>query len=114
MRIAQQAHLTSIQLERRTIDLDVVELGYQAALMGDQPTMEQMVEQIRRLHKNALQVVRALARDEPLPRGIPPSIRDRVLKLLLRAGIVEHVARGRWHVVNPLFVAYIRKLDPLG
>jgi hypothetical protein len=114
MRIAQQTHLVSIQLDRRDIDLDLVQLGYNAALDSDLPTMEQTVEHIRRLHKNALQVARALARGEPVPRRLAPAIRDRVLKLLLRAGIVEHVARADWRIVDPLFQAYLRNLDPLG
>jgi hypothetical protein len=112
MRIAQQTHLVSVQLDRFQIDLDTVELGYNAALSSDVPTFEQTVEHIRRLHKNALQVVRELARAEPISRRLSPSIRDRVLKLLLRAGIVEHVARGNWQIVDPLLRAYLRRLDP--
>jgi len=114
MRIAQQTHLVSVQLDRREIDLDLVELGYNAALSSDAPTLEQTVEHIRRLHKNALQVVRELARAQPISRRLSPSIRDRVLKLLLHAGIVEHVARGDWRIVDPLLQAYLRRLDPFG
>jgi hypothetical protein len=114
MRIAQQTHLVSVQLDRHEIDLDLVELGYNAALTSDIPAMEQTVEHIRRLHKNALQVARGLARAEPISRRLSPAIRDRVLKLLLRAGIVEHVARGDWRIVDPLLQAYLRRLDPLG
>jgi hypothetical protein len=114
MRIAQQAHLVSVQLASMQIDLDIVELGYQAALDHDLPTMEQTVEQIRALHKNALAVARALAFGDPVPKRLPPAIRDRVLKLLLRAGIVEHAARGDWRIVNPLFKAYLARLDPFG
>lgn len=114
MRIAQQTHLVSIQLDQRTIDLDLAELGYRAALEGDRPTMEQTVEHIKRLHKNALQVARTIALDNPPPRRLAPAIRDRVLKRLLRAGVVEHVARGDWRIVNPLFADYLRRLDPLG
>jgi hypothetical protein len=114
MRIAQQTHLASVLLDRREIDLDLVQLGYDAALGSDLPTMEQTVEHIRRLHKNALQVARTLARGEPVPRRLVPAVRDRVLKLLLRAGIVEHAARGDWRIVDPLFEAYLRDLDPLG
>ena len=114
MRIAQQTHLISVQLELRAIDLDLVALGYTAALNGDLPTMEQSVEQIRRLHKNALQVARAIADGKPAPRRLSPAIRDRVLNLLQRAGITEHVARGDWRIVNPLLKEYLRRLDPLG
>lgn len=114
MRIAQQTHLVSVQLDRREIDLDTVELGYGAALDSDAPAMEQTVERIRRLHKSALQIARALAQQQRIPRQLPPAIRDRVLKLLLRAGIVEHPARGDWRLVDPLFEAYLRRLDPLG
>jgi uncharacterized protein len=114
MRIAQQTHLVSIQLDRREIDLDLVELGYNAALESDVPTMEQTIEHIRRLHKNALVVARTLAAGDPVPRRLAPAIRDRVLKLLLRAGIVEHVARGNWRIVDPLLRNYLRRLDPVG
>ncbi|MFL5863929.1 MAG: AAA family ATPase [Solirubrobacteraceae bacterium] len=114
MRIAQQTHLVSVQLDQHEIDLDLVELGYRAALDGDLPTMEQSVEQIRRLHKNALQVARAIAGESPVPRRLAPAIRDRVLKLLQQAGVVEHVARGDWRIVNPLLKEYLRRLDPLG
>jgi uncharacterized protein len=114
MRIAQQTHLASVLLDRREIDLDLVQLGYEAALESDLPTMEQTVEHIRRIHKNALLVTRALARGEPVPRRLSPAIRDRVLKLLLRAGIVEHAARGDWRIVDPLFETYLRGLSPLG
>jgi hypothetical protein len=37
-----------------------------------------------------------------------------VLKLLLRAGIAEHLSRGQWRLVDPLFADYLRRLDPLG
>jgi hypothetical protein len=114
MRIAQQAHLVSVQIDRREIDLDIVELGWRAALESDLPTMQQTIEHIRRLHKNALQVARALARDDPVPRRLPPAVRDRVLKLLLRAGIIEHVSRGEWRILDPLLRAYLRGLDLLG
>jgi hypothetical protein len=114
MRIAQQTHLISVQLDRTDIDLDLVALGYEAALRGDLPTLEQSVEEIRRLHKNALGVARAVAEDRPPPRRLTPSIRDRVLNLLLRAGIVEHVARGDWRIVNPLLKEYLHRMDPLG
>lgn len=114
MRIAQQTHLVSVQLDLREIDLDLVELGYNSALASDLPVVEQMVERIRRLHKNALQVTRELARAQPISKRLSPAIRDRVLKLLLRAGIVEHVARGDWRIVDPLLHAYLRQLDPLG
>jgi hypothetical protein len=114
MRIAQQTHLVSVQLAQRTIDLDIVALGHQAALNGDLPTMEQTVEQIRRLHKNALAVARTVAAGQSPPRRLAPAIRDRVLKRLQQAGVVEHVERGVWRVVNPLLAEYLRRLDPLG
>jgi hypothetical protein len=113
MRVAQQTHLVSVQLDRHEIDLDLVELGYNAALTSDIPALEQTVEHIRRLHKNAFQVARELARAEPISKRLSPAIRDRVLKLLLRAGVVEHVARGDWRIVDPLLQAYLRQLDPL-
>ena len=112
MRIAQQVHLVSIELDTREIDLDLVQVGFERALEGDRPTMEQIVERIRLLHKNGLLVARTLAADQPLPRRLHPGVRDRVLKLLRDAGVVEHESRGRWRVIDPLLRRYLVSLDP--
>src|SRR5918999_1148814 len=114
MRIAQQAHLASIELDVREIDLDLVQLGFERALEGDRPTMEQVVERVRLLHKHGLTVVRAVAAGESPPRRLHPGVRDRVLKLLRDAGILEHEARGRWRVIDPLLRHYLAALDPFG
>ena len=114
MRIAQQAHLVSIELDVREIDLDLVQLGFERALEGDRPTMEQVVERVRLLHKHGLTVARAVAAGESPPRRLHPGVRDRVLKLLRDAGILEHEARGRWRVIDPLLRHYLATLDPFG
>lgn len=113
MRIAQQTHLASVRLETRDIELELAALGYRAALDGDRPTLEQTVDRIRLLHKNGLQVARALALGHAMPRRLHPGVRDRVLKLLERAGIVEHEARGKWSIIDPLFDRYLIELDPV-
>ena len=112
MRIAQQTHLVSLELDTRDIDLDVVQVGFERALEGDRPTMEQVVERIRLLHKHGLPVARAVAAGHPAPRRLHPGVRDRVLKLLRDAGVVEHEARGRWRVIDPLLRHYLVSLDP--
>jgi hypothetical protein len=114
MRIAQQTHLVSLELDTREIGLDLVELGFRRAIEGDRPTMEQVVERIRLLHKQALVVARTVAAGDPLPRHIQPGVRDRVLKLLRDAGILEHEGRGRWTVIDPLLRHYLASLDPFG
>ena len=112
MRIAQQAHLVSIELDTHEIGLDLVQLGFERALEGDRPTMEQVVERIRLLHKYGLAVARTVASGQPPPRRIHAGVRDRVLKLLRDSGIVEHEARGRWRVIDPLLRHYLASLDP--
>jgi len=114
MRVAQQAHLVSLELDTREIGLDLVQVGFERAIEGDRPTMEQVVERIRLLHKHGLLVARAVAAGQPPPRRIQPGVRDRVLKLLRDAGILEHEARGRWRVIDPLLRHYLASLDPLG
>ena len=113
MLVAQQAHLLSVQLETKTISSDLVELAFQRAIAGDRPTMEQTVESIRRLHRQALAVARGLATGHPPQSRLHPGVRDRVLKRLQRAGVVDHVARGDWRIINPLLRAYLAELDPL-
>jgi hypothetical protein len=114
MRIAQQAHLVSIELDVREVGLDLVQLGFERALEGDRPTMEQVVERVRLLHKHGLTVARAVAAGESPPRRLHPGVRDRVLKLLRDAGVIEHQARGRWRVIDPLLRHYLVSLDPFG
>jgi hypothetical protein len=114
MRIAQQTHLVSLELATREIGLDLVQVGFERALQGDLPTMEQVVERIRLLHKQGLLVARTVANGSPIPRRIPPGARDRVLKLLRDAGVLEHEAHGRWRVIDPLLRHYLASLDPLG
>src|SRR5215207_2298233 len=93
MRIAQQAHLV--------------------ALEGDRPTMEQVVERIRLLHKHGLLIARTVAAGQPMPRRVQPGARDRALKLLRDAGVLEHEAHGRWRVIDPRLRHYLASLDPL-
>jgi hypothetical protein len=114
MRIAQQAHLVSLELDTREIGLDLVQLGFERALEGDRPTMEQVVERIRLLHKHGLLIARTVAAGQPMPRRVQPGARDRVLKLLRDAGILEHEAHGRWRVIDPLLRRYLASLDPFG
>jgi hypothetical protein len=113
MRIAQQAHLVSIELGTREIGLDLVQLGFDRALEGDRPTMEQVVERIRLLHKHGLLIARTVAAGHSMPRRVQPGARDRALKLLRDAGVLEHEAHGRWRVIDPLLRHYLASLYPL-
>jgi uncharacterized protein len=112
MRIAQQTHLISIELGTHEVDLDLVQLGFERALEGEKPTMEQVVERIRLLHKHGLLVARSVAAGRSPPKRLHAGVRDRVLKLLRDAGILEHEARGRWRVIDPLLRHYLATLDP--
>jgi uncharacterized protein len=114
MRIAQQTHLVSLELGTRELGLELVQLGFERALEGDRPTMEQVVERIRLLHKHGLLLARTVAAGNPMPRRVQPGARDRALKLLRDAGILEHEAHGRWRVIDPLLRHYLASLDPLG
>jgi uncharacterized protein len=114
MRIAQQTHLVSLELGTRAIGLELVQLGFERALEGDRPTMEQVVERIRLLHKHGLLLARTVAAGTPMPRRVQPGARDRALKLLRDAGVLEHEGHGRWRVIDPLLRHYLASLDPLG
>jgi uncharacterized protein len=114
MRIAQQTHLVSLELGTREVGLELVQLGFERALEGDRPTMEQIVERIRLLHKHGLLLARTVAAGTPMPRRVQPGARDRALKLLRDAGVLEHEGHGRWRVIDPLLRHYLVSLDPLG
>jgi uncharacterized protein len=113
MLIAQQAHLLSVQLSTTEITAELVELGFERALASDRPTLEQTVEKIRRLHKQALLVARSVAAGHSPPKRLRPAERDRVLKRLQQAGIARHAARADWRIDDPLLKAYLAELNPL-
>jgi len=112
MLIAQQTHLTSVLLGTRTIELSTVELGFRAALDGDEAAIEETVGRIRSLHKRALLMARRVAVGSALHTGLRSGEGDRALKALQAAGIVEHESRGRWRIVNPLLRRYLIESQP--
>jgi len=112
MLIAQQTHLVSVLLGTHEIELSTVELGYRAALDGDEAAIEETVGRIRSLHKRALLMARRVATGSALHTGLRSGEGDRALKALQAAGIVEHEERGRWRIVNPLLRRYLIESQP--
>jgi hypothetical protein len=112
MLLAQKTHLTSVELETRSIDLGVVEQGYLTALASDRVGHEQTVERIRSLHKLGLVVAERLAHGEPVYRQLPRGAVRRALESLRDAAIIESRGRGDWRFTNPLFRRYLATVGP--
>ncbi len=102
MLIAQQTHFLSILLNRRTIDRPLVEQGYDSAYQRDSALIDQLMEQIRSSHKQALRIARRIAAGATLASGMHRGEADRALKKLVQAGLIEHLGRGRYGILNPL------------
>jgi uncharacterized protein len=112
MLIAQKAHLTTVELDTKTVDLEIVEQGLLAALRVDRVSHEQTVERIRRLHKLGLVVAERLARGEPVYTRLPRGGVRRALEALRDAAIIESRARGDWKFSNPLLRRYLADIGP--
>jgi uncharacterized protein len=112
MLIAQKTHLTAVELDTHTIDLDLVEQGLLAALRSDRVSHEQTIERIRRLHKLGLVVAERLARGEPVYTRLPRGGVRRALEALRDAAIIESRGRGDWRFSNPLLRRYLAELGP--
>jgi uncharacterized protein len=112
MLIAQKTHLTTVELELREVDLDVVEQGLIAALRAERPSHEQTVERIRRLHKLGLQIAQRLARREPVYPHLPRGAVRRALESLRDAALIESHARADWRFTNPLLRRYLASVGP--
>jgi hypothetical protein len=112
MLIAQKAHLTTVELDTKTVDLEIVEQGLLAALRVDRVSHEQTVERIRRLHKLGLVVAERLARGEPVYTRLPRGGVRRALEALRDAAIIESRARGDWKFSNPLLRRYLAEIGP--
>jgi uncharacterized protein len=102
MLIAQQTHFLSILLDRREIDLNLVQQGYDAAYAGDSALVDQLIETIRSSHRLSLKIARRVASHRPLTEGMHRGEADRALKKLIDAGIIERLGRGDYQVINPL------------
>lgn len=102
MLIAQQVHFLSVLLGRRDIDGALVEQGYDNAYHGDSALLDQLVEQIRSSHRQALKIARRVATGRTLTEGLHRGDADRALKKLTEAGLIGRVARGEYHILNPL------------
>jgi uncharacterized protein len=114
MLIAQKSHLTSVELETRVIDANVVEQGLVAALRSDRVSNEQTVERIRAAHRLGLSVAERLARGEPPYRQLPRGAVRRALEALRDTAIIESHGRGQWRFTNPLLRRYLLTIEPLG
>jgi uncharacterized protein len=114
MLIAQKSHLTSVELDTRVIDANVVEQGLVAALRSDRVSNEQTVERIRAAHRLGLLVAERLARGEPPYRQLPRGAVRRALEALRDAAIIESHGRGQWRFTNPLLRRYLLTIEPLG
>jgi uncharacterized protein len=102
MLIAQQTHFLSVLLDTRDIDLDLVRQGYDGAYQRDTALLDQLVEQIRSCHRQALRLARRIATRATLTTGMRRSEADRALKKLIEAGLIERAGRGDYRISNPL------------
>jgi hypothetical protein len=112
MLIAQKAHLATVELETRLIDLGVVEQGLLAAMATDRIAHEQIVERIRRSHRLGLVVAERIAHGQTVYRGLPRGGVRRALEALRDAGIIESGGRADWRVPSPLLRRYLQTIGP--
>jgi uncharacterized protein len=102
MLIAQRTHILSVLLDRREIDLELVQQGYDAAYHGDGALLDQLLERIRSSHRLGLRVARRVAARQPLTSGMGhKGDVDRALKRLIDIGTIERVGRGDYRILNP-------------
>jgi hypothetical protein len=112
MLIAQKSHLTTVELETRTVDVSIVAQGLRAAERAERGTHEQIVERIRRLNKLGLVVAQRVARGQPVYAGLSRGGVRRALDALRDAAIIESHGRGDWRFTNPLLRRYVVELTP--
>lgn len=112
MLIAQKSHLTTIELDTRAVDLNVVEQGLAAAMAADRIVHEQIVERIRRSHKLGLVIAERVARGQPVYTGLPRGAVRRALEALQDDGIIDSAGRADWRIVNPLLRRYLMTIRP--
>jgi uncharacterized protein len=113
MLVAQKTHLLSVLLATQTITSELVDQGYDMAYAGDVPLLDQLLEQIRSLHKKGLVLARRIAARQTLTTGMHKSDVDRALKKLVETGMIERAGRGDYRVVNPLLRRHLLDQRPI-
>ncbi len=113
MLIAQQTHLLSVLLDRRTIDHALVLQGYDSAYHGDTALLDQLIEKIRASHRQALKIARRVAVGGTLTEGMHRGDADRALKKLQDAGLIERIGRGEYRILNPLLRRRLLEQRPI-
>jgi len=113
MLIAQQTHFLSVLLNRLAIDRPLVEQGYDGAYQRDSALLDQLVEQIRSLHRQALRIARRIATGATLTAGMHRGDADRALKKLIEAGLIERAGRGDYRIANPLLRRHLAEQQGL-
>ncbi len=102
MLIAQQTHYLSVLFDRRLIEPELVDQGYDRAYTGDSALLDQLIDKIRSSHRQALTLARRVATGRKLTEGMHRGDADRALKKLIEAGIIERRGRGEYVLTNPL------------
>lgn len=112
MLVAQKTHLTTVELQTRDVDLDIVEQGLHSAMRSERAAHEQTVERIRREHKLGLAVAERVARGQPVYGELPRGAVRRALEDLRDASIIESKGRGDWRFASPLLRRYVAASRP--
>ncbi len=113
MLIAQKTHLTTIELDIRTIDLSIVEQGLAAAMASDRIAHEQVVERIRRSYRLGLVVAERIASGRPVYTGLSRRAVRRALEAPRDDGIIDSAGRADWRITGPLLRRYLNTIRPL-
>jgi hypothetical protein len=117
MLLAQRSHIASVLAQTQHITLPMADAAYVEALRVERPKHESWVERIQRIGKPAinrvaLRVITAVAKKEPpYSDARYPNEVARALDALRDAGFIESPAKRQWHVVDPLFEAYLSGLE---
>ena len=116
MLLAQQAHLTSIEELRRTIDNAMVVQALGRALGSERLRHEQQLERIRTVGRDGERMAIRVAAGSELYRDMRPQQASRTLAALRDIGVIDHGEQmGHWFVNDPLLRRYLtaRRIEPL-
>jgi hypothetical protein len=116
MLIAHNSLLMSVFAETEAITDALVDQGYEAALQSERAKHDAWTERIRSLggravNRFALPVIQAIATGTA-----PYSLRkhqtdiSRPLNALRDAGFIAEVTQHQWHVIDPMFADYLRRM----
>lgn len=110
MLVCQHAHNAAIVDARETITEETMAVGYALAREDDWELHQDLANEVRQISSTTMTILRRVAAGTAYSTGMHGATANRSIEALARRGLIEQPTARTWHVIDPLFGAFILDL----